>query len=125
MVAMESLILFKRNKTAKWLQTKSVEEKDKLFKACIKVGRQRRQVHHLREESIRAHRLQILHDGEEAMVVRRKKEGKRKEEFCQKISKEGFCNSHAKIKAGLAKRSELERRKHLETQLRFRQHVLK
>ena len=39
MVAMESLILFRRNKTAKWLKSKSANEKDKLFKACIKVGR--------------------------------------------------------------------------------------
>lgn len=30
MIAMESLIMFKRNKIAKWLQSKSEEEKEKI-----------------------------------------------------------------------------------------------
>ena len=125
MVAMESLILFKRNKTAKWLKSRSAKEKDKLFKACIKVGRQRRQVHHQREESIRAHRQKVLQDREKTVAARRVKDEKRKEDLCQKISQAGFWSSEAKIQSGLTDKSELEQRKHLETQLRFRQHVLK
>ena len=59
------------------------------------------------------------------MAARRVKEGKRKDDLCQKISQAGFWSSEAKIKKGLTGKSELEQRKHLETQLRFRQHVLK
>ena len=36
-IALESMILYKRNKTADWLKTKSNEEKKKMFQACIKV----------------------------------------------------------------------------------------
>ena len=56
--------------------------------------------------------------------MRQVKERKRKEDLCQKISQEGFWSSEAKIQSGLTDKSELEQRKHLETQLRFRQHVL-
>ena len=37
-IALESMILYKRNKTVDWLKTKSDEEKKKMFQACIKVG---------------------------------------------------------------------------------------
>ena len=94
-------------------------------KACIKVGRQRRQVHHQREESIRAHRQKVLQDREKTVAARRVKDEKRKEDLCQKISQAGFWSSEVKIQSGLTDKSELEQRKHLETQLRFRQHVLK
>ena len=119
MVAMESLILFKRNKTAKWLKSKSAKEKDKLFKACIKVGRKKRQVHRQREASIRAHRQKVLQDREKVVAARRVKEEKRKVDLCQKISQAGFWSSEAKIQSGLMDKSESEQRKHLETQLRF------
>ena len=125
MVAMESLILFKRNKTADWLRTKSQCEKEKLFKACIKVGRQQRQIHHQREESIKAYQQSVLRAREEAFTAKRRKEQLKKESLCQKISKNGFWNSEAKMRAGLAGKSESNRKNSLEIQLRFRQHVLK
>ena len=44
--------MFKRNKTAEWLQTKSTEEKEGIFKACIGLGRRQRQADKEREEAI-------------------------------------------------------------------------
>ena len=44
MIAMESMILYKRNKTSEWLKTKSDEEKREMFKGCIKLGRQQRMI---------------------------------------------------------------------------------
>jgi hypothetical protein len=127
MVALESMIMFKRNKTAKWLKTKSSEEKEKLFKACIKMGRQQRQVHCQREEGIRVHRQQVLKEREQALIAKQRKEKQKKEELCQQVLREGYWNSEAKIRAGLhvvCGKSESRCRKYLEVQLRFRQHVL-
>ena len=119
--------MFKRNKTAKWLKTKSSEEKEKLFKACIKMGRQQRQVHCQREEGIRVHRQQVLKEREQALIAKQRKEKQKKEELCQQVLREGYWNSEAKIRAGLhvvCGKSESRCRKYLEVQLRFRQHVL-
>ncbi len=73
MVAMESIILFKRNKTAKWLKTKSREEKEKLFKNCIKIGRQQRQIDEQRQDGIQVHRQQVLKNRELTLVAKRKR----------------------------------------------------
>ena len=37
--------MFYQNQTAKWLKYKDNKEKKKLFKACIKVGRDQRQLY--------------------------------------------------------------------------------
>lgn len=63
--------------------------------------------------------------GEMDLVTKRKKEQEKKEQLCLKIAKEGFWNSEGKIGAGICGLSEASRKKSLETQLRFRQHVLK
>ena len=39
------MILYKRNKAADWLKTKSDEEKKKMFQACIKVGWNQRMIY--------------------------------------------------------------------------------
>lgn len=125
MVAMESLILFKRNKTATWLKTKSHGEKEKLFKTCIKIGREQRQLDKCRQQSIQEHRQEVLKKREMDLVTKRKKEQEKKEQLCLKIAKQGFWNSEVKISTGIHGQSEATRKKSLETQLRFRQHVLK
>ena len=125
MIAMESLIMFKRNKTAKWLQTKSKQDKDKLFKACISLGRQQRQLNREREATIQAYRQQVLKQKEESIIKRQSAERKKKEALCYQISEVGFWNSPEKVKAGLSGKSECKQRSYLQTQLRFRKHVLK
>jgi hypothetical protein len=122
MVAMESLILFKRNKTAAWLKKKSHEEKEKLFKACIKIGREQHQIDNQRQKSIQVHRQEVLKKREMDIITKRKKEQEKKGQLCLKISDKG---SEEKIRAGIGGQSEANRKKFLETQLRFRQHVLK
>ena len=119
------MIIFKRNKTAKWLKTISCEEKEQLFKACIKVGRQQRQIHHQRREEIAIHRQQLLKQREQAIIIKQGKEKEKKEKLCQQLSRNGYWNSESMIVAGLAGKTESQCRNYLEFQLRFRQHVLK
>ena len=107
------------------MKTKSRGEKEKLFKTCIKIGREQRQLDKHRQESIQAHRQEVLKKREVDLVTKRKKEQEKKEQLCLKISEQGFWNSEGKIGAGIRGQSEATRKKSLETQLRFRQHVLK
>ena len=125
MIAIESMIMFRKNKTAQWLQTKSNEEKSALFKSCIRLGRQQRQIHSEREDKIREHRQELLKKKEEALICKRTKERQKKEALCHQISASGYWNSEAKVMTGLDGKSENKRRQLLEIQLRFRQHVLK
>ena len=125
MVALESMVLFKRNKTAAWLKTKSCEEKEKLLKSCIKVGREHRRVDKERQRSIQAHRQEMIKKRELKIISKRKKEQEKKEQLCHKISELGFWSTEKNVDAGLCEQSEATRKKFLETQLRFRQHVLK
>ena len=117
--------MFKRNKTKEWLKTKSDEEKEQIFKACIKLGRQQRLIHRQRNEEIVCHRQQVLKKREQAIVTKQEREREKKEKLCKQISKDGFWNSDSKVLAGLAGKTESQCRKYLEVQLRFRQHVLK
>ena len=79
----------------------------------VKVGRQQPQIHHRREESIQAYRQSVLRAREEALTAKRRKV---QLSLCQKISKNGFWNSEAKMRAGLAGKSESNRKNSLEIQ---------
>ncbi len=89
------------------------------------MGREQRQAHRQREESIKVYRQQVLKNREEALITKKRKEKQKKVEVCEKISSDGFWNSEARVIAGIAEKSEPNKKKCLEVQLRFRQHVLK
>ena len=59
------------------------------------------------------------------LVTKRKKELEKKEQLSLKISEQGFWNCDEKINSGIRGQSEAKRKKSLEIQLRFHQHVLK
>lgn len=58
--ALESMILYKRNKTADWLKAKSDEEKKTIFQACIKVGRNQRIIYKQRKKELISYREETL-----------------------------------------------------------------
>ena len=74
MISMESMILYKRNKTSEWLMTKSDEEKREMFNGCIKLGRQQRMIHKQRKQQICLHREVTLKLREESLVSKQKKQ---------------------------------------------------
>jgi hypothetical protein len=104
------------------LKTKSCAEKEKLFKICINIGREQRQLDKLRQEWIQEHCQKVPKKRRMDLVTKRKKEQEKKEHLCLKIAKEGFWNSEGKIGAG---EDWCRHLCSLETQLPFRQHLLK
>ena len=90
MVAMESIIMFRENKTAQWLKLKSDEEKKQLFKACIKFGREQRQLYKQRKHAIETYRERQILEREETRIKKRNAEKEKKLQICTQISQDGF-----------------------------------
>lgn len=125
-LVMESIIMFRQNKTAQWLKSKSDEEKQQLFKTCIKLGREQRQVYKQRKHAIQAHRERQILEREHCLIKKRNAEKEKKHQICSQISQDGYWTSADDATAVLAKKSsETKRKQALKTQLKFRQVVLK
>ena len=124
-IAIESMVLFKRNQTAKWLKLKSSDEKKKMFKACIKLGRQQRSLHKQREEEIREYRKGVIKKKEEELIRKREQARKKMESLCCEVSKDGFWVSREEVSSNMKGKCETKKKKMLQTQIRFRQLVLK
>ena len=80
-----------------------------------------RQVDKDRQKSIQAHRQEVIKERELDLYIRGRKSKRRKNCFASKYQR-GYSGN---IGAGLCGQSEATWKKSLETQLRFRQHVLK
>ena len=103
MIAMESMILYKSNKTSEWLKTKSDEEKREMFKGCIKLGRQQRMIYKQRKQQICLHREETLKLREEALACKQKKEREKMITICKQICKLGIYRTKEDISLNLAK----------------------
>ena len=103
MIAMESMILYKRNKTSEWLKTKSDEQKREMFKGCIKLGRQQRRIYKQRKQQICLHREETLKLREEALVCKQKKEREKMITICKQICKLGIYHTKEDIFLNLTK----------------------
>ena len=126
MIAMESMILFKQNKTAEWLKTKSDEEKREMFQACIKLGRQQRMIHKQRKQQIHLYRQETLKLRQEALACKQKKEREKMITICKQICKLGIYRTKEDISINLAKiSSENKKKEALKMQIRFRLVILK
>ena len=123
---MESMILYKHNKTSEWLKTKSDEEKREMFKGCIKLGRQQRMIYKQKKQQICLHREKTLKLREEALVCKQKKERKKMITICKQICKLGIYRTKKDISLNLAKiTGEKKKQEALKVQIRFRQSILK
>ena len=125
MIAMEGVILFKQNKTGDWLKTKTDEEKKEIFKACIKLGREQRQVCHSRKLLIAQHREKRLQDREKAILARKSAVKKKRDELCSKISQDSYWSTEELAMTKIQGMSESTKKKALQVQIKFRQLVLK
>jgi len=110
-IAIESMVLFKRNRTAEWLKLKTNEEKEKIFKACIKLGRQQRSLHKQREKEIKEHQRSVIRR-KETELVRKKKEAREKMELlCCQVSKDGFWVSKEEVSRNMKGKYETNKKK--------------
>ena len=93
------MLLFSQNQTANWLKSKDGQEKKKLIKACIRVGRDQRKLYKQRKNDIQLHREKVIQEKKEALVKkRRQKEGKKTYSVYQNITSgildvRGRCHS--------------------------------
>ena len=118
--------MFRNNNTAQGLKSKSDEEKKKLFKACIKLGREQRNVCRQRKQAIQTHREKQILEREQALVAKRNAEEDTKRILCSQMAQDGFFTSREHATPELAKRSsESSRKQPLKVQLKFRKVALK
>ena len=118
--------MFRQNKTAQWLKLKSDKEKKQLFKVCIKLGREQRQLYKQRKHAIQTHRERQILEREQTLLQKRNAKKEKKLQICTQISQDGFWTLRDDAKSKLAKKScESHRKQALKTQLKFRQVVLK
>ena len=124
-IALESMLLFSRNKTTDWLQLKPPEEKEKLLQAARKLTSTQRAIFHKRREEIEEKRLKALEIKERELARKKEKELKSKEELTLKIQQIGLWTSADDVKAGLEMMSSRKAKTEaLKLQLNFRKKVL-
>ena len=124
-IALESVLLFSRNKTTDWLLSKSPEEKEKLLQAARKLISTQRNAFHKRRDEIEMKRMKALEDKERETVKKREKELKVKEDLTLKIQQIGLWTGIEDVEMGLerltSKKAKIDA---LKLQLNFRRKVL-
>jgi hypothetical protein len=100
-IALESLLLYSHNQTFTWLQSKSLEEREKLLKAARTLSPiQKSKFNKLREE-IRIKRQETLRKKEEEHVRKIEREMKLKENLTKKIQAIGLWTNKTEMEEGL------------------------
>ena len=117
---MEGLILFSNNKTASWLSTKSVKEREELFKKARKLAPEFRQQYQKRREKLLEDRSKILRDKQMALQHAHDKLLHDKEKLTKEIMVFGLWQSEDQIRECLASiKSTPEKLRALKLQLDF------
>lgn len=124
-IAIEAMVLYSNNKTARWLSQKTADEKTQLFAACMKLGRQQRKVYKQRREEIHAFRQEQNRLKEERIRARCKKITEEKERLTKEIVKFGLWSTGDEVARQLALiKGVTKQRNAIKIQLQFRQKVL-
>ena len=96
-IAIEAMVLYSNNRTARWLSQKTADEKAQLFSACMKLGRQQRKVYKQRREEIHAFRQEQNRLKEERIRARCKKITEEKEKLTKEVVKVGLWSTGDEI----------------------------
>ena len=124
-LSLEGLILFSNNKTASWLSTKSVKEREELFKKARKLAPEFRQQYKKRREKLLEDRSKILREKQMALQHAHRKLLHDKEKLTEEIMVFGLWQSEDQIRECLASiKSTPEKLRVLKLQLDFRKKVL-
>ena len=118
------MLMFRQNQTAKWLKSK--DDQEKMFKACIRVGRDQRQLYKQRKNDILVYQQNVIQEKEQALAKKRRQKEERKLALCAKISHtDGFWMSAEDAISNLSKLSnETQKKAALKDQLKFREIIL-
>lgn len=124
-LALEAHILFTNNKTSRWLETKSSEERQQLLVEARRNAPKHRQKYrqHISELEEERRKLQIQKQKEKEESERKLIE--LKEKITSELTNYGLWVSSIQVDSNLrALKSETQKRKALKAQLRFRKKVL-
>ena len=124
-LAIEAYIMFSNNKTSKWLDAKSNEEKEKLFAEARRNAPKHRQKYrqHISELEEQRRKSQIQKQKEKEESEKRRME--MKEKITSELTSYGLWLSAIEVDTNLrAMKSETRKCKALKAQLRFRKKVL-
>ena len=102
-IALESLLLYSHNKTATWLESKTIEEKKRLMHAARTLTSVHRANFRKRREDIEVKRKEALLEKERERARRKEKEIKEKEKLTKKINLVGLWTTKDEVLAGLGK----------------------
>ena len=100
-IALESLLLYSHNKTAAWLENKTIEEKKRLIHAARTLKSVHRANFHKRREEVELKRKELLLEKERERA--RRKEIKEKEDLTKNISYVGLWTTRDEVLTGLSK----------------------
>ncbi len=115
--------MFRQNRTAKWLKSKDDQEK-KMFKACIRVGRDQRQLYKQHKNNILVYQQNVIQE-KQALAKKRRQKEERQLVLCAKISHNGLWMSTEDAVTNLSKLSnETQKKAALKYQLKFRKIIL-
>ncbi len=124
-MSLEAMVMFSNNKTAKWIKTKSVEEREELFKQARDKGPKFRKVFKERRLALFEEKARLMREKQAVAARKRVEKRKEKESLTQSIISMGLWQTIGQIEAGLLKlKSKTSKLKALKTQLDFRKKVL-
>lgn len=124
-LSLEGLILFSNNKTASWLQQKSLEEREALFRNARRLAPEFRDLYKKRRHKLLEDRAKVLRDKQMALQRIQEKKFKEKEKLTEDIMQYGLWQSAGQVESGLASlSSNSQKLTAMKCQLDFRKKVL-
>ena len=126
-IALESLLLFSHNKTSTWLDSKTPQEKERLFQAACTMTSVHRANFQKRRVEIERRRKEQQERKEKERLLKEKKAMEKKameekENLTKKISRVGLWTSEAEVREGL---DALARANEKKDALKLQQNLLK
>lgn len=124
-IALESLLLYSHNKTSAWLQSKTPDERKRLFHAARTMTSLHRKNFAKRREEIVTRRMEAIARRERELLKKRTNELKKKEELTLRIQRIGLWTSRKDMQDCLdgmsTKKAKIDA---LKVQINFRRKVL-
>ena len=117
--------MFSNNKTAKWIKTKSVQEREEMFKQAREKGQKFRKVFKERRLAMFEEKARLMRAKQATAAKKRVKERKEREISLKRSFRWGLWQTVYQIEAGLMKlKSKISKLNALKTQLNFRKKIL-
>ena len=124
-LCLEGMILFANNKTSKWLDSKSPEERQELFKKARAIAPEFKELYRMRRVSMLEERSKMLQAKQLELERMRLKKLKEKEHLTESIVIYGLWQTREQVNENLSKlKTKKEKIKALKVQLDFRKKVL-